>query len=551
MIRLTSTIGEYIQRLWKPADIGKGANVLSEACQEEGGIILLPEKQKERMTITNVAGKTVSHIILPPQRPEIVNDHFILTDLQLAADRLLFGIINFQYNPDEEAEQEVRLLVLRYYDSALKQLLGKNGLLDRIIYGYRMSWSFRGVISYCPHIRYDEAAIPRRIANRLIDAYHCMATKGKLEEYEQPWVILLRHPVLHAASFRKLYIYPWDRDSIGVHPLMTLGQNADFDGDWEFGFLGSPWITVSEDFSDCLWDHELLLGGPANVDWSDPVADLLHRIEPQDACLAPVDVLNGQFSEFNVCKEIKADDIVAWAKGYGPNEVMAKDTEVAMATAIQKTGIGRIGNIAKMIRLFADQDFALAESGNHIVERASQELFDSKHELSNMFQTILDIFDGQTTIHRAFTDLKEAGTLTDCATLFLNKLQELHKSSILLKDLISRRCPAYDAVSHVTASTIGSGIAGFRVRAEILNRVIAIETFNQIALSLTQRLKDEHFLTTAEENSRSHRTPVSRVRLSLPGIKGQDPQSVLGSGNDYSEWPNGHLKTDDFTPNSG
>lgn len=517
---ITRPLGEGIKRLWSLDEIPKkDGHILSPDIVEGGGVLTLP------FEIKNIRNIQTRRLHYPPQKPEIVSDRIMLNDIQLAMERVLQGLVQYMSDPDEGNEGILRLLVLRYQDTLMDALMGKAGLLERHIYSLRCEMSCRGVIAYCPEVAHDEVALPARIAERFHNEFIAMAKKSSLtaEETERPWIVILRHPALHGPGIRKMYFQSWDEEAIGLNPAITLGQNADFDGDWEFAILGTPRIPIEEDFTDCKWDHELLLAGPSDIDFRDSSEDLAKRIDTPDFGLGPEDVLvpGEVLARLSKCKELKIDDITAWADGMSAETVAKEDFDVATAVAIQKTGVGRIGNISKMTRLASNQDKALAKSAAHICERATQELMDSKHKMSDNYRIIIEMFDGVIGVNEAETLLYKAKALDPkLAQPFLDKLRELHAMGWLLKDLVSDRFPAYEATSRATQMAV-SGIAGFEAKKEILNKLVEQKASgNAIIDDLGERVKHgEHFLAPRPAPEAGEETEPA---IPIAGLRGDE-----------------------------
>lgn len=157
--------------------------------------------------------------------------------------------------------------VIRSYTNLLLSFLGgKEGLVRGRMMGRRFAASGRSVIVPEPSLAPDEVLLPlaqalemfggatdivERLWERQKGAFpgaflpekkgvSLAPDAGSLEGLlaEEPvWCLLIRQPSLHRHSVQAYRVRVWERDVIGIPPLVTPGFGADFDGDTMAVFL--------------------------------------------------------------------------------------------------------------------------------------------------------------------------------------------------------------------------------------------------------------------------------------------------------------------------
>src|SRR6185369_12587017 len=137
--------------------------------------------------------------------------------------------------------------------SLLQILSGKEGILRKYSLGKRVDYSARSVISPNPRLELNQVGIPVEMALVLYQPYllSALLKKGKsLEEAKQLLlqsdseifpllnqviqnrpVLLNRAPTLHRLGMQGFQPILTLGKTIQLHPLVTVGFNADFDGD--------------------------------------------------------------------------------------------------------------------------------------------------------------------------------------------------------------------------------------------------------------------------------------------------------------------------------
>lgn len=166
---------------------------------------------------------------------------------------------------------------LKNYKALATGLSKKSGIFRRHLLGKRVNYSARSVILVDPSLKFNECAIPKRIAlelfrpfiinllcqketnllikdaeqivdqaiesaEELCQEYNCIGVPGyeafslllKLLDKESsdcPVILLNRTPTLHKLSIQAFIPKISNDNAIHLHPLVCAGFNADFDGD--------------------------------------------------------------------------------------------------------------------------------------------------------------------------------------------------------------------------------------------------------------------------------------------------------------------------------
>jgi hypothetical protein len=151
--------------------------------------------------------------------------------------------------PKGAQERFIQGAIITYRNALSGLLKGKMGLLRRHLLGRRLNHSGRGVIVPCPDLELDQVRLPHSLfLGILTNQTRKRLNGGNLEkidlenlnallEAKPVWLILIRQPSLHRHNFLTFRASCWDKDAIGIPPFVTLGYNADFDGDTMAIFL--------------------------------------------------------------------------------------------------------------------------------------------------------------------------------------------------------------------------------------------------------------------------------------------------------------------------
>lgn len=177
-----------------------------------------------------------------------------------------------KYSNSKTARDLVRSFT-KYRNAIIGLLETKLGLIRRHLLGRRLNHSARGVIVPVPELplnqvylpvamilellrgnqeakKWVETAISAEI-NSLLKKWDYLTVTEEQAEVAQKlgcalkekklWVLMIRQPSLHRHSVQSFEVRCWNKNVIGIPPLVTPGFNADFDGDTMAVFLPSPW----------------------------------------------------------------------------------------------------------------------------------------------------------------------------------------------------------------------------------------------------------------------------------------------------------------------
>jgi len=163
--------------------------------------------------------------------------------LQEAVDSLIEG----SRNKNTRARKQ--------YRSLSDMLSGKQGRFRQNLLGKRVDYSGRSVIVVGPNLRLDQVGIPKEMALELFKPFvlreiimkgyapNLKSAKNVLEDRgDEVWdileevtinhpVLLNRAPTLHKQNIQAFYPVLIEGRAIRLHPAVTNGYNADFDGD--------------------------------------------------------------------------------------------------------------------------------------------------------------------------------------------------------------------------------------------------------------------------------------------------------------------------------
>lgn len=164
---------------------------------------------------------------------------------------------------DKENKKSIEKVVRPYVNTLIGILGGKEGLIRNSMMGRRFSSSGRAVIVPDPDLAPDEIRLPcAQVAEMLSGAPDILkrlresegdqlagsifegkrsvdfnlrsrdaAALDKLLAEVPLWCILIRQPSLHRHSVQGYRVRVWEKEVMGIPPLITPGFGADFDGD--------------------------------------------------------------------------------------------------------------------------------------------------------------------------------------------------------------------------------------------------------------------------------------------------------------------------------
>lgn len=250
--------------------------------------------------VSPVEAYTMSKVpVLPPNmRPISVNPTGDVNEADLNGLYKGLGAVEYQLRtadpstPKEEKDElvgslydGVKALSLtgteykdRYRAGVMAQIAGisgrkkvKEGFFQDKIMGRRQDLSMRGTIVPNPSLNLDEVGLPRKAAAELYKPFvvarlhrmgysplqaqkeireNTVVAKKALEReaMERP-VLLKRDPVLHKYGVQAFKPRITESKTVEIHPLVTGGYNADFDGDTMSAFLPIGKDAVAEAFN--------------------------------------------------------------------------------------------------------------------------------------------------------------------------------------------------------------------------------------------------------------------------------------------------------------
>lgn len=223
--------------------------------------------------------------VIPPETRPIMqsaNDEkqFFSDELNEKYTNILRQLADIEYAPFifQSTHTSIQYKVNELFRTLLGKFEKKTGFLRSSVLGKRIDYSGRAVITvdgtnlplgYCkiPYGIAKEVYKPQLL--RLVAEDNRISPLQVLKDYDKPYlkdsimrilkkivigtyVFLNRQPTLHRPSFQssKVYDVIWD-DVITIHPLVTDGYNADFDGDQMAMYVPSS-ISI-KDAAEKMW----------------------------------------------------------------------------------------------------------------------------------------------------------------------------------------------------------------------------------------------------------------------------------------------------------
>lgn len=156
----------------------------------------------------------ITELVLPQEDNITIGSKIIITDLQFAMNKILQMIHTAQ------SEKGLVIAVERYIDTLIETTFGKNGVINRMVLGFRATnASFDGVLLTDPDLDVDVVSI------NASDGY---AIGLKHDDV----VLVVRQPVLWKQSLiPRLVKFHKDRKVVYLHPSSLPGMGGDCDGD--------------------------------------------------------------------------------------------------------------------------------------------------------------------------------------------------------------------------------------------------------------------------------------------------------------------------------
>jgi len=175
------------------------------------------------MDRTNPVTLLYAEILKNNSNVNITDDYCSVNEKSRAYKKLYLSVSNLF----------VRIDPLKIKRKPIIELLGrKEGKFRGDTLGFRVDYSGRSVVIIEPTLKVNQCALPKDMFKEIMK-YH---TKFKpepltIEQALKIPVYLNRAPTLHLLGILGFEVVLWDKQAIGLNPLITTGFNADFDGD--------------------------------------------------------------------------------------------------------------------------------------------------------------------------------------------------------------------------------------------------------------------------------------------------------------------------------
>ncbi len=193
--------------------------------------------------------------------------------------------------------------------SLTDMIKGKQGRFRRNLLGKRVDYSARSVIVAGTDLKLDECGLPKKIALELYEPFivRKLREEGKADtiknakrmlrrEEDVVWdmleevikdhpVLLNRAPTLHRMGIQAFQPKLVEGNAIRIHPLVTPGYNADYDGDQMSVHLPLSWEAQIEAHTMLKSTHNILSpahGNPIATPSQDMVLGAYYMTLPQE-----------------------------------------------------------------------------------------------------------------------------------------------------------------------------------------------------------------------------------------------------------------------------
>ena len=285
--------GEAIAKLLEEIDLDQLiSDVAEDAESRKGQARLKVQKRLKTLEGLKIAGTSPSDLVLsvlpvipPDLRPmvQLSGDRFATSDLNDLYRRVInrnnrLKKLSELHAPEVIQRNEKRMLqeaVDALFDNSMTHgnrkakstnnkrdlksladlLRGKQGRFRQNLLGKRVDYSGRSVIVPGPELKIEQCGLPKKMAlelfrpfvinklleweqahniksaQRLIDAGEIIVWDALDEVIEGKYVLLNRAPTLHRLGIQAFQPKLIEGSAIQLHPLVTTGFNADFDGD--------------------------------------------------------------------------------------------------------------------------------------------------------------------------------------------------------------------------------------------------------------------------------------------------------------------------------
>lgn len=300
-----------------------------------------------------------------------------LNRMAVTANMLLRTIQAF--NEGSAAEQAVQKMVRNYQLSAIRQLGGKNGVVNSNLIASRVMRSARGVLLVNGDRNPEVVGVPSQVMRKL-----------KLDNGDL--IFVGREPTIWHGSIEVARAKTNNRYCIELHPLLFKQLGADCDGDTVYVYaVPKDAVCQEEAASQILGFTKQFATWPpymrvtdeqAAVDWEKVQEEGRERCKVTGFSVTPREIMEKSDRVQKICrlmgKEV-ADECLEIATGIDEQKLRRYVKDQNDALLHMKVWMGPIGSMANKLRVFAGTEPMLLASASYVSERLQQMLLDTKH----------------------------------------------------------------------------------------------------------------------------------------------------------------------------
>lgn len=340
--------------------INKDDTVLSDEFQTNGALISLPPGT------TGIIGP-IDSIKIPPCPHSTIDGLIVLDDVAVKVNNLLRVIRLYEKGEKEITHVSKSLVALQTF--IIGNITQKSGILNQFILGTRMPNTLRGVL-----VPYNGPA-----------RHHAMfplKAKKVLEINEDDCIVIGRDPVIWDGSIEVVTAKFWNRNTIGLNPVIYKQLGADSDGD-------TVWAIAIDQAAQEKVKSKILSFNP----------DVPYREFTTDGfSVSPMDIVQNSKNceEFtNRTGKNVQEEAFAIANTVSKEDFNNYLVTINRALLVQKKLLGPAGAVSNKLKLIGTTNPILLKSANIISERLQQVLFDYKGVInsSNDAVNIFDMYD--------------------------------------------------------------------------------------------------------------------------------------------------------------
>lgn len=327
--------------------------VLDPNIETVNGIFLLPSK-----IYTNFG--VFGEVILPRGKQPTIDNKYIIDDIAFSMNKLM----------DMQSPKGIAIGVNTYLNICMASLFGKDGLINRHLFGFRQLKSFRAVLLVDPHLRANEARIP--------------ANKAELLGVKENDIVMIkREPVLWSKSIIFMRVlFSTDENVVSLPPQVFKGLAGDCDGDTVSVHAVNPSMLETAErlcnnynnFYEIKWQDEIFKLVDSNhenpIDMKDYIGLSISLQELRKGI--PEDIR--KFSK-------NIQDIDKYIRGLSPEELHENLLVTGKEAIHMKLFLGHAGSLSQKMRLiaFLSNDRKIMQSSNCFAEHVTQTLLSIKH----------------------------------------------------------------------------------------------------------------------------------------------------------------------------